>query len=217
MTDISPVQAAQDALSRATLILQSSIAEASATEDAHATAVSDLRNAIAANLMASTPETKQRLKETGATERDAIAKRDYASLTVDAARQNVATLERDLEAAQHREASDIIQSASQQLGALSIEIDATITRLFLMIAEGNKLSNEAEVVVGRRLDEPSLSHPGAWRSEVMRAIKTRAESPGYDPSVGPCSTAAATARLRFNRAKTSNRYTPTNAETKEAT
>ncbi|GLR80136.1 hypothetical protein HUE56_21490 [Azospirillum oryzae] len=214
MNEITPVQAAHDALSRATLILQSSIAEASTAEDAHAAAVNDLRNAIAANLMAPTAETKQRLEETGAAERDAIAKRDYASLTVDAARQNVTTLEQALADAQHREASDTIQAAFRKLGGMADEIDATISRLFTLIAEANAVANTAEDAASYQLNENSLSHPGAWRSAVMHAIKERTLLPS-NAFVAPCSVASATAQFRFNRMKGSNRYTPTNAETKE--
>jgi len=215
MNEITPVQAAQDALNRATLILQSSIAEAATAEDFHAAAVNDLKDAIADNLMAPTAETEQRLKEAGTVERDAIAKRDYASLTVEAARQNVTKLEQALADAQHREASNTIQAAFRQLSILSEEIDTTITRLFTLIAEGNEVTKNAELILDLELGAPTLAHQGAWRSAVMHAIKERTQLPSHS-FVAPCSIATTTATFRLNRIKTSQHYTPTNADVKEA-
>ncbi|MBK4717694.1 hypothetical protein JJL56_02315 [Azospirillum sp. YIM DDC1] len=207
-TNIDFVATAEAARVAAVTTLNEVTAEHAAASEAFEAAKASLRSAIGASLIQrNDPTVAANLVAAQDAETKARLAIDRATLTLEAARENLANAEAELQRAKERRASDRIQADANELMSLSAEIDELVYKVTQLIERGTRL--ELSIASTAQHGLPGTSVNKKWRELTINSVVPFINRAGSDnPSqYGPQAASAAEQFLSWR--DRCNMYAPT--------
>lgn len=191
-TNTDFVATAEAARASAVATLNEVNAEYAAAAEAFEAAKASLRSAIGASLIQrNDPTVAANLVTAQDAETKARLAVDRATLTLEAARENLANAEAELQRAKERRASDRIQTDAQELVNLSAELDSLARNVAQLIERGTRL--ELSIANTAQHGLPGTSVNKKWRELTINSVVPFINRAGSDnPSqYGPQAASAA--------------------------